>query len=227
MGEYSAERTADDLAFTPKEQVSAMVGADIVSIAYIFATSYALDGSQYRPGLVFLAVSLLAWSVAMSPYLIPVILWEVGIFSSKVIENNSGRKRASAPQQLEPYDIPRWVSPVVVIGFAVFMIVQLGLVTQYTGGTLESPYAQLLIAAALLAPYVANSWKPALAMWVLSISSFVVFGFLRTPIYLEPPEFPGALVVATVVLTSLVAVAVAVAIKQAQRDRITEDEAQA
>ena len=133
-----------------------------------------------------------------------------------------GRDRTQT--KIRPEDLPIWVGRAVVFGFAIFMIVQLGLVTQYTGGTLESPYAQLLIATALLAPYVANNWLPAFFTWILSVASYVTFGFVQTPVYLPPPPFPGALVAATVGLTSLVAVVVAVSIKRAQQERLDREE---
>jgi hypothetical protein len=87
--------------------------------------------------------------------------------------------------------------------YAIAMIVDLGWVTVFTGGSFYSPYAQLLLGCALLAPYVANGVRSGVLMGLTSLTSYAVFGYLF-PFKELSENVPLHLVFLTTVLATLI-----------------------
>lgn len=190
----------------PREQVTAMVIAACVSLGYVLGASYLFalplptSAFWWLFGISTVAAIAFAWWGKWWDASLAFILkagYEGGD-SDPLSDPPPASTHSDRRTKLE-YNIGR----VAAVLYACSMITHLGWVTVFTGGCFYSPFSQLLIGCALLAPYVANGVRSGIGMVALSLLSYAIFGYV-VGFWLPSDPIPNHLVFLTTVLATLI-----------------------
>lgn len=201
-----AKAAQPKLKWRPREQVTAMVLATGVSLTYVLVSShvYGLPLPTSAFWWLFgvstaIAIALAWWSK----------WWDVMLsFFIKMADDGDDLDTtppaplltASSDRRLtNEHNLGRFAA----VLYACAMIAHLGWVTVFTGGCFYSPFSQLLLGCALLAPYVANGVKSGIAMGLVSLLSYAIFGY-AFDIRSLADSVPGHLIFLTTALATLI-----------------------
>lgn len=190
---------------TSKQQLAAMTAVDAISTLVVIGASHLflddVTGPDWKAalllevlvvGVVWLQYSSAFWRLATSIFN-PETAETEGVPEGDAVLVDSGRLAILAPSgqgtpQLRLQELFQKISVVI---FGVWMVMHFAYLSQYSGGTLSSPFAQLSIAAALMAPYVTNTFVATWSMWALSVVAFWQFSYPRIDGFHVPTDEQG------------------------------------
>lgn len=170
---------------SPRAQLSAMTVVTSLSLIYIYAASWLLLDARNVPDLRAIIPFGIAAAICWLPYVVPATKKEWRGWREWIQPRHRLSGAADDGETSQWLDAPGrgfWYEPmrkVVVVMFAIYMIIHLTSMTQFSGGSYRSPFTAIPLGIAMMAPYVTNTRESSGVVWLISLAVFWWFSVER------------------------------------------------